>query len=96
MSKTYIPKPIDTSDVSLPIELEQLAEKVAKNVHEVWSESRIKEGWSYGEERNDELKTHPCLVPYEQLPEDEKDYDRRTSQETLRLIIKLGFRISEE
>lgn len=95
MSKTYIPKPIDTSDVSLPIELEQLAEKVAKNVHEVWSESRIKEGWSYGEERNDELKTHPCLVPYEQLPEDEKDYDRRTSQETLRLIIKLGFRISE-
>ena len=48
------------------------------------------------EERNDELKTHPCLVPYEQLPEDEKDYDRRTSQETLRLIIKLGFRISEE
>ena len=93
-TKKYIPQPIDTSDVKLPEELEQLVEQMSKNVHEVWAETRIKQGWKYGEQRNDELKTHPCLVPYEDLPEAEKAYDRNTSVETLRLIIKLGFKIS--
>lgn len=90
----YIPQPIDTSDVKLPEELEQLVEEMSKNVHEVWSETRIKQGWSYGEQRNDELKTHPCLVPYEELPEEEKEYDRNTSIGTLKLILKKGFKIS--
>lgn len=93
-NKTYTPQPIDTSNVKLPFELEGLVEVISKNVHEVWVESRINQGWSYGEMRNDELKTHPCLVPYEELPEEEKDYDRNTSISTLKLIIKLGFKIS--
>ena len=93
-TEKYIPQPIDTSDVVLPKELEQLVEKMSKNVHEVWSETRIKQGWTYGEQRNDELKTHPCLVPYEDLPEEEKEYDRYTSTGTLKLIMKLGFKIS--
>ncbi|WP_294743445.1 RyR domain-containing protein [uncultured Prevotella sp.] len=91
----YTPQPIDTSDVKLPEELEQLVEKMSKNVHEVWSETRINQGWTYGEQRNDELKTHPCLVPYEDLPESEKEYDRNTSIGTLKLIMKLGFKISK-
>ncbi len=91
--KNYVPKPIDTSDVELPKELEMLVEQMSKNVHEVWAETRIKQGWTYGEQRNDELKTHPCLVPYEELPECEKEYDRNTSIETLKLIMKLGFKI---
>lgn len=89
----YTPQPIDTKDVKLPEELEQLVEKMSKNVHEVWAETRIKQGWKYGEQRNDELKTHPCLVPYEDLPEEEKEYDRNTSRATLKLIMKLGFKI---
>ena len=93
-TKTYIPQPIDTSDVKLPVELEQLVEQMSKNVHEVWAETRIRQGWTYGEQRNDELKTHPCLVPYEELPEDEKDYDRNTCISTLKIIMKLGFKIS--
>lgn len=92
-TKEYIPKPVDTSDVKLPAQLEPLIEQMAKNVHEVWAEARIKQGWTYGNERNDELKTHPCLVPYEELSEEEKEYDRKTSIETLKLIMKLGFRI---
>lgn len=92
-TKTYIPQPIDTCDVKLPVELEQLVEQMSKNVHEVWSETRISQGWMYGARRNDELKTHPCLVPYENLPEEEKEYDRNTSIATLKLIMKLGFRI---
>ena len=90
----YTPQPIDTTDVKLPEELELLAEQMAKNVHEVWAETRISQGWTYGEQRNDELKTHPCLVPYEELPEEEKEYDRNTSIGTLKLIMKLGFKIS--
>ena len=94
--KRYIPQPIDTSDVKLPIELECLVEEMSKNVHEVWAETRMQQGWTYGEQRNDELKTHPCLVPYEELPEEEKEYDRNTSIGTLKLIMKLGFKIEKE
>ena len=94
-TEKYTPQPIDTSDIKLPEELEQLVEKMSKNVHEVWSETRINQGWTYGEQRNDELKTHPCLVPYEELPEEEKEYDRNTSIGTLKLIMKLGFKISK-
>ncbi len=92
----YMPQPIDTNDVVLPEELNALAEEIAKNVHEVWSEGRMKDGWTYGEERNDVKKHHPCLVPYEDLTETEKVYDRNTSQETLKLIMKLGFKIVKE
>lgn len=91
----YIPQPIDTTDVKLPEELGQLVEQMSKNVHEVWAETRIKQGWKYGEQRNDELKTHPCLVPYENLPEEEKVYDRNTSISTLKLIMKQGFKIAK-
>lgn len=93
LKNNYIPQPINTEDVVLPEELNLLAEDIAKNVHEVWSAGRIKDGWTYGEERNDAEMKHPCLVPYEELSEDEKEYDRKTSQETLKLIMKLGFKI---
>lgn len=91
----YIPQPIDTRNVVLPEELNELAEMIAKNVHEVWSAGRMKDGWTYGKERNDAEKKHPCLVPYEDLTETEKEYDRNTSQETLKLIMKFGFKITK-
>ena len=72
MKLNYIPQPLDTSDIQLPIELNELVEQMAKNVHEVWAQTRIEQGWTYGAERNDTLKQHPCLVPYEDLPEEEK------------------------
>lgn len=93
--KMYTPQPIDTNDVKLPEELGQLVEQMSKNVHEVWAATRIQQGWTYGEQRNDELKTHPCLVPYEELPEEEKEYDRNTALGTLKLIMKLGFKIKQ-
>lgn len=77
----------------LPDDLVVLAEQLAQRVHDVWAEERIRQGWSYGEKRDDVLKTHPCLVPYEDLPEEEKIYDRQTSQETLKFILKQGFKI---
>ncbi len=96
MKKNYVPEPVDTSDVKLPVELDELVEKIAKNVHDVWAQNRLDEGWVYGEQRNDTLKTHPCLIPYEELPEVEKEYDRDTAFGTLRLISKLGFKITKE
>ena len=94
MSKTnYIPQPIDTSDIQLPEELNPLLEAMAKNVHEIWAKERLAQGWTYGEKRDDAQKHHPCLVAYENLPEEEKLYDRNTSVETLKLILKLGFKI---
>lgn len=93
--KTYTPQPIDTSDIQLPAELEELVEEMSKNVHDVWSETRISQGWTYGEQRDDALKTHPCLIPYEELPDSEKEYDRNTSIGTLKLILKLGFKITK-
>lgn len=94
MEKIYIPQPIDTDDVRLPEELDVLVEQIAKNVHDVWAKSRMEQGWSYGPERDDVLKEHPCLVPYEELSEQEKAYDRDTAMGTLKLICKLGFKIT--
>ena len=95
MNTNYLPQPMDTSDVVLPYQLNDLVERMAKNVHEVWAKSRMEQGWTYGAERNDALKHHPCLVAYEDLPEVEKAYDRDTALETLKLITKLGFKISK-
>ena len=91
--ETYIPQPIDTNDVVLPEELSQLAEQMAKNVHEIWAQTRIAQGWTFGSERNDAEKKQPCLVPYEELPEEEKVYDRNTSIETLKFIVSNGYEI---
>ena len=96
MEKKYIPSPIDTSEISLPESLDGLVEALAENVHEVWAKSRMDEGWTYGESRNDTLKKHPCLVPYSQLPEIEKEYDRKTASGTLKLVLKLGYKIIPE
>lgn len=95
MKNDYEPKPIDTSNAVLPAELDELVEKLARNVHDVWAKSRIDEGWTYGEQRNDLLKQHPCLVEYNELPESEKEYDRNSSTETLKAIILFGFKISK-
>lgn len=94
--KPYTPKPIDTKDVVLVPELLELTEQIAENVHENWAAGRLKEGWTYGEKRDDVKKTTPCLVPYDELPESEKEYDRNTAIETLKLIVALGYRISKD
>ncbi len=89
----YEPKPVDTSDVILSEELLELTEKIAENVHDVWAAGRIAEGWTWGETRDNEKKVTPLLVPYGELPESEKEYDRNTALETLKLIVKLGYEI---
>ena len=89
----YDPKPIQTQNVRLAPELKDLTEYLAENAHDLWAIGRIAEGWSYGPKRNDAKRKHPDLVPYGDLPDSERDYDRRASMETLKAVIALGYRI---
>ena len=90
---SYTPKPIDTSGIKLDDDLLRLTERLAESTHDIWAEQRIADGWTYGPQRDDVAKKHPDLVPYSELPETEKDYDRKTAMETLKAIIALGYRI---
>lgn len=92
----YKPSPINTDDIKLDQGLLELTEKIAENVHEVWAKGRVEQGWTYGPTRDDQKKQTPCLVPYCELEESEKEYDRRTAMETIKLIMKLGYKISAE
>lgn len=89
--KTYEPKPINVSDVILNEDVTELREAIAENAHEVWAAERIAQGWTYGPERNDQLKHHPCLVPYSQLDDSEKKFDRDMAMQTIKLMKKLGY-----
>lgn len=91
----YQPNPVDTTGMELPRELLELTEEIAENVHEIWAQGRVAEGWTYGPARDDEKKTTPCLVPYDQLTDSEKQYDRNTALETLKLITALGYKIEK-
>lgn len=92
----YEPKPLDTSNIELSRQINMLVEKLAENAHEIWAQQRIKDGWSLGDKRNDKLKKHPCLVPYDELPESEKEYDRKMAVETLKAMIALGYNIENK
>lgn len=89
----YDPSPIGLDDVVLSDDLTELQEAIAENAHEIWAKNRRNQGWSYGPERNDQKKETPDMVPYCNLPESEKLYDREMAMQTLKLVKKLGFEI---
>lgn len=91
----YTPNPVDTSKIVLNEDLLALTEKIAENVHEVWAKGRIADGWTYGAVRDDNARTTPCLVPYNELSEEEKSFDRNTAMETLKFITALGYKIEK-
>lgn len=92
----YQPQSIDTSKIVLPETILVLAEMLAENVHDTWARNRISEGWTYGPQRDDARKEHPCLVPYSELPDSEKQYDRDTAIQTIKAILALGYEIREK
>ncbi|KAG7401480.1 hypothetical protein PHYBOEH_001025 [Phytophthora boehmeriae] len=89
---TYIPKPIPTDDVKVPPHLRSVIELLAENTHEVWAQMRMGQGWKYGPRRNDSKKEHNGLVPYIYLTQDEKQMDRNTAMQTVKLILRFGFK----
>lgn len=93
---SYQPQPIDTSHVTLDPEHEQTIELLAKNTHELWARQRLSDGWQYGDCRNDDRLEHPGLVPYDQLTEVEKEYDRVTSRGVVKTLLALGYCIEPQ
>ena len=94
MPPKYTPRPIDTSAITLPNDLASLTEKLAESTHDQWALQRLSDGWTHGKQRDDAAKTHPSLIPYADLSESEKEYDRITALETLKAIMVLGFDIT--
>jgi hypothetical protein len=94
--KPYVPRPLDTSAIKLSPALNAALESLARNIHELWAATRIADGWTYGPNRDDHLRTHPGLVPFDQLDESEKQYDRTIALETVKSLLALGFAIQEK
>lgn len=92
--KPYVPSPVDTKSITLTTEMKELVETLAQNAHDVWASQRFKDSWTYGPERDDVRKTHPCLVAYEDLPESEKMYDRLMTEQLIKTLVAMGYRIS--
>ncbi|XP_062134846.1 ryanodine receptor isoform X8 [Drosophila sulfurigaster albostrigata] len=90
----FVPKPVDTTGVSLPSSVDQIKEKLAENIHEMWALNKIDAGWSWGEHRDDYHRIHPCLTQFEKLPAAEKRYDNQLAVQTLKTIISLGYYIT--
>ncbi|XP_038217168.1 ryanodine receptor isoform X32 [Zerene cesonia] len=90
----FVPTPVDTASISLPSYIEQIRDKLAENIHEMWAMNKIEAGWMYGDQRDDLHKIHPCLVPFERLPPAEKRYDIQLAVQTLKTILALGYYIS--
>lgn len=84
----YTPKPILMKKSELSPEIQELVEKLAENGHDIWAEGKIRNGWEFGEELDKDTKKHPNLVPYEDLSETEKDYDREMVVGTISYLIK--------
>jgi len=84
---------MDTAHVTLSSEVLELTEKLAEHAHDIWAQQRLSDGWTYGPERDDNKKHHPCLVPYADLPDSEKQYDRNAALDTLKAIVALGYEI---
>lgn len=92
---SYKPQPVDTSTIHLSPDIIELTERLAKNTHDVWAQERMAQGWRFGHERNDARREHPSLIPYEELPESEKVYDRNTAIQALKAVTAFGYRISK-
>nr|XP_049707630.1 ryanodine receptor isoform X43 [Helicoverpa armigera] len=90
----FVPTPVDTLQITLPSYVEQIRDKLAENIHEMWAMNKIEAGWMYGDQREDLHKIHPCLVPFERLPPAEKRYDIQLAVQTLKTILALGYYIS--
>ena len=95
VARTYKPAPADLSDIHLPKSLHALTEAIAENTHEAWSQRRLAEGWTYGPVRDEKAMKHPGLLPYSELSEREKDYDRATAMNAIKMMVKLGFKIEK-
>uniref|UniRef100_A0A3Q3KQK1 Ryanodine receptor 3 n=1 Tax=Mastacembelus armatus TaxID=205130 RepID=A0A3Q3KQK1_9TELE len=92
---SFIPTPVDTSQIVLPPHLENVRDKLAENIHELWGMNKIELGWTYGKVRDDNKRQHPCLVDFAKLPDTERNYNLQMSSETLKTLLALGCHVAQ-
>lgn len=68
-------------------------ELLARAEHDRWSAERLDAGWTYGPLRDEERRTTPYLVPYDELTEQMRDYDREAVSEIPSLVALAGLRV---
>src|SRR5687768_609127 len=89
--KDYVPSPLDTSQIKLTDDIIKLNDLLAKNAHDNLAQMRIFQGWKFGSIRDESKKEHPGLIPYKDLPEPEKEFNRSTALETIKMLLSLGY-----
>ena len=88
---TIQPKEMKEEDFAFTDEeVEHLAEKE----HERWMKNKIATGWVQGDKRDDAKKIHTCILPWDELPEDEKNKDRTTILKMPEVLSKVGLIIN--
>lgn len=68
---------------------------LARNEHDLWMREKTERGWRSGSERDDEKKIHPCLVPWENLSDDDRQKDIMFSKEIPRILANAGFEVEK-
>ncbi len=66
-------------------------ERLARMEHDRWMQEKMASGWTYGPERNNALKIHDKLVPYDQLSEQDKDMDRDPVRKIPEMLANVGW-----
>nr|XP_040017272.1 ryanodine receptor 3 isoform X12 [Gasterosteus aculeatus aculeatus] len=92
---SFVPTPVDTSQIVLPPHLDNVRDKLAENIHELWGMNKIELGWTFGKVRDDNKRQHPCLVDFGKLPETERNYNVQMSSETLKTLLALGCHVAQ-
>lgn len=75
---------------------DQLIEQIARDVHDQWALERQRQGWTWGEHRDDDKKEHPGIVPYDMLTNDEKEIDRVTVRAVISSLLAQGATITHD
>lgn len=89
-------KEITLPEHGLPEEYEAIREEVAASVHDAWTKEKIADGWKAADHRDAVQKLDDRLIPYNELPEEEKKYDRATAEAAIRALLSCGYEITKK
>ena len=89
----FDPQPYNLSSVTLPLVMQEIAEQVTHNNHEVWAEYHIEQGWIWGSCYDAEKKLHPCILPYHSLTDAQRATNSIATIDILKIIMALEYQL---
>lgn len=87
---TFEPKPFNSSRSILSPTLNELVEMLAENTHEMWAKIRMEEGYKFGRKDDENKKILTSLLPYFFLLEEDKEKNRVSARELVKVITSMG------